>query len=463
MVKLRAGFPAAEPEREGLNPTPLARLKDISRDEIHKFGALAGVAHIVLRRGRCVFAYADGWADRKRRKRFALNTICKLHGCTKPLVAAAFLTLVDEGRVRLSDPVEKYIPFSHHVAKGKGARARKASVKPTLLHLLTQTAGLAYEDCPAYASVMKKIERGDIKDLKGLCDGLASKELQCEPGSRYTYSFCTDVLGRVCEAASGEPLESFVTRRLLQPLKMKDTHFVTPKRKRQQVSLLYDCAPVPPKKLKRGGTPYAMTPFEHPLSAPGILSSGGGILSYKDPGMLSTVQDYARFCQMILNGGVGPDGRRVLRPATARSLWSDSLATFAGRDGRLPGWNDSVDTSESGDFWDLNGWTLLNTHVRFDRPPVGGSKKPPRRGHTMWMGGGGGTYWVIDKRRKLVCLSFSQSFGGREETEARDVEPFAVQAVDTAKKRPCTAAMKKLRARAGAAAKKKTKQKARAK
>lgn len=433
LPRRRAGFPAARPEDEGLAAGPLAALRAAVQREVG-IGALAGAAHIVLRNGLCVLAHADGWADKAKGQRFGMRTICRLHGCTKPLVAAAFLTLVDGGRVKLTDPVDKYIAFSDEVAlSGKGgARApkvRKARAKPTLRHLLTMTAGLKYEHCPAYAKVMRQIRRGEVRDLAGMCAGLAEAPLQFQPGSRYEYSFSTDVLGRVCEAASGQRLDKFMEAALFRPLGMRDTHFEVPSRKRSRLSVLYDCQPLPASKRARGGLAYALVRWDHPESAPGIMSGGGGILSYKDPGLLSTVQDYARFCQMLLEGGRAPGGgAQVLRPATVRALWADGLAPYGGRGGRLPGWHDA---GARGGMWDHTGWSLLNTHLTLkDKPRVPGSN--PRVGDTMWMGGGGGTYWVIDPARRLASLSFTQSFGGGPGTDAaKDAAQFAAAAVDT--------------------------------
>ncbi|CAE7680445.1 unnamed protein product, partial [Symbiodinium necroappetens] len=144
-----AGFPVVPPSAEGLAEEPLAKLKDALGAEVGA-GALAGAAHLVLRRGRCVLAHSDGFANVRAKQPFGLRTLCRLHGCTKPLVAAAFLTLVDKGKVKLADPIGKYISFSGEVSgKGRGKRqrlkARKVKVQPTLRHLLTMTAGLQYQ------------------------------------------------------------------------------------------------------------------------------------------------------------------------------------------------------------------------------------------------------------------------------------------------------------------------------
>merc|ERR1711972_653629 len=107
------------------------------------------------------------------------------------------------------------------------------------------------------------------------------------------------------------------------------------------------------------------------------MSPGGGILSYHDAGMYGTAKDYVRFCQMILDGGVTPDGVRLLRASTVRKCWQDSLAPYADHSGRVAGWSDSPEpdwaesilNQKADGFWDNNGWSLLNTHLVFKKPP----------------------------------------------------------------------------------------------
>lgn len=430
-LPLASSNPAAA---EGMELSEFSKLRDAVKLETENLGSLAGAAHVVLRRGKCVFSCSGGWADRKKRVKFGLDTICRLHGNTKPLVAAAFFTLVDSGTVKLTDPISDYITFAEDVAVGKGDRTKCASPRPTLRHLLTMTAGLRYEDCPPYKDVMRRIRSGKISDLGGLCRAIAELPLQSHPGKCYAYSFCTDVLGFVCEAVSGLDLEAFVTKALLRPLGMKDTYFIVPAAKRKRLSNMYDCKPISRRKRRSGGPLYMPEVWDHKLSAPGIKSGGGGILSYKDPGMLSTARDYAKFVYMLSNDGVGANGRRILQASTVKMLWRDGLQQYGREDGRLPGWNDADGPRTKGGYWDYTGWSLLNTHLSFDRLPRRAG--PARAGHTMWMGGGGGTYWSIDAKRKLVSLSFTQTFGGRPNEEdglgpkGNDVTPFAIAAVD---------------------------------
>jgi CubicO group peptidase (beta-lactamase class C family) len=295
-------------------------------------------------------------------------------------------------------------------------------------------AGLEYGNCRAYAKIIRAVRRRRIKDLAAFCTGLAGVPLRAEPGSHHTYSFCADVLGRVCEVASGQRLDVFVKQRLFQPLGMKDTHFVVPTGKRKRIAALYDCKRVPASKRRRGDPPFKAHVWRGATSHPGLLSGGGGILSYAEAGIWSTVQDYARFCQMLLDGGLGPDGRRVLRAATVRALWNDGLAPFAQKYGRVKGWNDfgGKESDEDALYWDHHAWSPLMATLDVKEGPR--KSGPPRRGDALSMYGQG-AYWLADARRGIVALSFCQSWGGRKDDVGSESIPFAKAAVDQGAKR----------------------------
>mmetsp|Transcript_62084 Transcript_62084/g.110753 ORF Transcript_62084/g.110753 Transcript_62084/m.110753 type:complete len:471 (-) Transcript_62084:53-1465(-) len=432
-IRRRAGFHAVSPESLGLCSKPLKKLRAATKKETDELKCMAGAAHIVLYRGKCVFTCSQGWSDVRRRVRFSLDTICKLHGCTKPLVAAAFLTLVESGKVRLNDPVSKYIRFPECVAAGGRRASKPASRTATLRNLMTMTAGLGYESHTAYQSLMKKVHQGKINTLADFCESITGVPLMANPGTRYEYSFATDVLGYVCEVVSGTSLDKFVEQSILKPMGMSDTHFIVPARKQRRVAVLYHAKPVT-RKTGSTKTPFSLRPWSGERSPPGILSAGGGILSYEDPGMMSTARDYAQFCQMLLGGGLAPNGRRILQTATVKSLWKDALAAYGRADGRLRGWHDSDGPGTLGGDWDYTGINLLHTHLVFDKAPF--ASKHPRQGHSMWMGGGGGTCWSIDAKRELVSITFTQFLGGRQSDEdgmgpfGNDASPFALQAVD---------------------------------
>jgi CubicO group peptidase (beta-lactamase class C family) len=428
-ARLCAGFQLASPQGLGRRGKPFQELWAATKKEVHELKCLAGAAHLVLHKGKCVFACSQGWSDLRRRNGFNLNTICRLHGCTKPLVAVAFLTLVDNGEVRLTDHVSKYIPFPDRVAIPSTSKTKPASTPATLRNLLTMTAGLGYDEFGPYKPIMDNVKRGRVRTLAELCGSLCKAPLMADPGVRYGYSFATDMLGYVCEVVSGKRLDKFVKDSLLKPVGMKDTYFVAPAHKLQRVAKLYKSR----LKKRAKGAPFSLRRWSSGQKSPTeLMSAGGGILSYEDAGMLSTVRDYAHFCQMILNGGKAPNGRRILKASTVKSLWEDGLAAYSGKDGRLRGWND-CEGRRFRHIWDRQGLSILHTHIDLDRAPD--ASKKPRKGSSMWMAGGGGTGWAIDAKRELVSISFTQCFSGRAEEDGMgppgdDAMPYAVQFVD---------------------------------
>lgn len=426
--KLIAGCQVCTPEQAGLSSEPLDRLCQTVHEEVHELGSLSGVAHLILVDGKCVFAQADGLANESGAK-FELQTLCALHSCSKPLTVAAFLTLLDAGKVRLTDPIDKYLPYPERVlARTGGAQTRKVRVRPTLQHLLTMQAGLRHSDDDAYSSIVSELKKHRIKDLTSFCDALFKVPLLSEPGNLHYYSLAIDVLGRVCEVVSGRPLDVFVTESLLRPLGMLDTHFIVPSSKLRRTAELYDCRRSVGSRSKPSKKPYCAHPWHGPQMHPGVFSGGGGILSYSDAGMYGTAEDYARFCQMLINGGCTSNGRRILRKSTVQLLFRDCLTPFASSNGRVRGWDDygGSDPSEK-HYWEHHAWSLLNATLDLEeRPRILG---PPRKGHTLWMYGMG-AYWFVDARRKLVAISFAQCFSSRSKDRGSDCVPFAKEAFD---------------------------------
>lgn len=420
-----------------MNPEPLKRLVRATRRNVREFAAFPGAAHVVLRQGRCVLATAEGVSRCRPAVPFTLRTLCPLHGASKPLIVAAFLTLVEEGRVKLSDPISKHLKFPESRITGKTQRMQKVKTQATLRHLLTMTAGIGYDTSPFYRQTLAKVKQRKVRDLAAFYDAIVAAPLLYEPGTRYLYSFSTDLLGRVCEAISGQDIHHFLRTRLLQPLGMVDTHFAqkVPKSKQQRLMVLYNVVRRGKGTSCKGSAQkhFRFEKYDTDLCAPDIPSCGGGILSYKDVGIVSSIQDYAKFCHMLVNNGKASTGHQVLRPATVRALWTDGLASYQDKTGRLAGWND-CEGRQGYRHWDYVSWSLLNTHLVHSH---GARKGPARRGHVMWMGGGGGAYWSIDAKRKTVALSFVPCFGSRQDDSdglgpvPNDASLAAKESVDT--------------------------------
>ncbi|CAK0907516.1 unnamed protein product [Prorocentrum cordatum] len=388
-----AGCRVVSPEEVGLTREPLDLLRATVDLEVNKLGSCSGVAHLIFRDGKCAFAHAAGMADIERGRTFGLQTICALHSCSKPLTVAAFLTLVDEQKVRLSDPVEKY-PVSaaariRHRARGSFAASAAADTR--------------FSDRIA-------LPTGSTRTVK---TPATLRHLVAQgPVARWR------ILGRVCEVVSGQSLDKFMTERLFEPLGMKDTYFNVPRSKQGRKAVIYDC-----KRAKHPGarTPFQAQRWESDQMHSKVFSGGGGMLSYSDAGIYSTAEDYARFCLMLLSGGVAANGCRVLRRSTVSMIWRDGLAPFAQADGRVKGWND-FGGKDFRFYWDHHAWSMLNATLDIDQgaPRATG---PARRGSTLWMYGMG-AYWFIDSARKIVAVSMAQCFSDRQEDRGSDCVPF---------------------------------------
>ena len=234
------GLPAATPESVGMSAQRLARIGDAFRKEIDQ-GKLPGAVFLVARKGKLVYSEAIGFEDKDAAKPIAKDSIFRIYSMTKPLVSVAAMMLVEEGRIQLTDPVSKYLPAmkSMNVSAAK-ADAEFAKVtytqvpadrEMTVQDLLRHTAGLAYGEITQNAPVKEALGKAGIYksaidyDARDLAPGeeverLSKVPLAHQPGTVWEYSFASDVLGRVVEAASGERLADFLDKRLcvLDPL-----------------------------------------------------------------------------------------------------------------------------------------------------------------------------------------------------------------------------------------------------
>lgn len=275
---------------------------------------MAGISVLVRRGGKDVFYAQAGYADLESGRWVARDDLFRLYSQSKPVTAAAAMILMERGLIDLSDPVEKFLPgFAHpQVLTADGPRPAQRSV--LLMDLLGMTAGLCYPDAdPAgqYAAQLfgenqALIDQGGGMSTVEFANRMGQLPLSFQPGSAFRYSTCADVMGAVIEVASGKPFEDFLQAEIFEPLGMKDTAFW-----------------VPPEKQSRFATCYrrvngALEPFRQSHLCVGVydrkpaFASGGA-------GLVSTLDDYAAFADMLMNGGEYK-GRRILSPATVRFM-----------------------------------------------------------------------------------------------------------------------------------------------
>ena len=308
--------------REGLD-----RVGDYIRNEIAT-GTFPGAILLIQQHGRPVYSENFGVRDIATKLPMSADTIFRLYSMSKPITSVAAMTLVEDGKLKLDDPVSKYIPAFTETKVGVEKRSDDGSLtlvreplrRPiTIEDLLRHTSGLTYGFNGG--NLVRKfyaeadLFNGDLTNAE-FAERIAALPLAEQPGTQWDYGHSTDVLGRVIEVVSGKTLFQFEKERLLDPLGMGDTEFyVHDEAKRSRVA-----EPMPDDRMIS-----PTTALRNPLQ-PRRAEPGGS-------GMVGTIGDYARFAQMLLDGGTY-QGRRYLKPETVALMASDHIGpeTGIGRD-----------------------------------------------------------------------------------------------------------------------------------
>jgi CubicO group peptidase (beta-lactamase class C family) len=319
LAALAQGMPAAEPESLGLSTKRLERIAPALRRDIAA-GLIPGAVMLVARHGKLAYFEAFGMRDKAKNTPMARNAIFRLGSMTKPITIAAAMTLVEEGRLSLGDPISKYLPQFAHMQVGievKDPATGRASLRlvPSereirIEDLMRHTSGFTYEALGS-GPIVKEMYRdagiGPQDDsAAAMVERLARLPLMYQPGTVWEYGRSIDVLGRILELLSGMPLSEFLAKRVFAPLRMPDTGFWVPPKKHNRIA---DVLPAPPKGRR----------LLLDVSKPPTFESGGG-------GLVSTAADYARFLQMLLNGGE-IDGVRLLSPKSVELITTNQLGS----------------------------------------------------------------------------------------------------------------------------------------
>jgi CubicO group peptidase (beta-lactamase class C family) len=322
LAAVAAGWPTAGNAESPLaapssfSPDKLRRVGDYIRNEIAT-GKIPGAILLIQQHGKPVYFENFGVRDVVTRLPMTADTIFRLYSMSKPITSVAVMMLVEEGRLSLGDPVSKYIPAFADVKVG----VEKPDEQPALVlepvnrpitieDLLRHTSGLTY-GFYGDSAVRKLYAEANLfnrdTDNAEFVERIAKLPLAEQPGTLWDYGHSTDVLGRVIEIASGKSLFQFEKERLLDPLGMTETSFyVADEAKRPRIA-----EPMPDDRLIS-----ALSPISDPMR-PRRWESGGA-------GMVGTTTDYARFAQMLLNGGT-LEGRRYLKPETIALMASDHI------------------------------------------------------------------------------------------------------------------------------------------
>ena len=386
------GLPSAKPEQVGLSSERLDRIAQTLRADVEK-GRIPGAVVVVARKGRVAYVATVGFRDKAAGAPMTADALFRLASMTKPIVTVAALSLYEEGRLFLSDPVSKHLPAFKTMqvgverldpATGKMVVATVPLEREmTIQDLMRHTSGLTYGNRgkSEIHKLYPQSSNASSLEFTGeqLIERLGKTPLLYQPGTTWEYGLSTDVLGRVVEVVAGKPLQQVLEERIYRPLKMSDTSFLVSADKRARIA-----QPLPTHPDT--GQPYELID----PTVPRKFDCGGGC-------GVGTAGDYVRFAQMLLNRGV-LDGARVLAPKTVDFMTSDHL-------GRI--------------MFSAPGYTWgLGVAVRREKglSPLNGSA-----GDFYWPGAFA-TYWWADPKEQMVVVSMMQApLGGHYQQLVRSL------------------------------------------
>jgi CubicO group peptidase (beta-lactamase class C family) len=388
-------LPRSDAKSQGFSPEKLERIPALLKEAVEKKQIAGGVA-LVARRGKVIHVSMAGLQDIESKAPMADGAIFRIASMSKPITSVAVMQLVEDGKLKLTDTLSKYVPEFKDMKvavpsqDGKSFETVKAERAITIHDLLTHSSGITYR-------IMSKPHVGKLYEESGVCDGLAESSvsladnvrkiaklpLVCQPGSAWEYGLNTDVLGHVVEVVSGKSLEDFMRERIFTPLKMNDTCFNLAKDRHSRLASLYTIQE--DKSLRKVGEKAVTTgPFVYsgtvPTHADNKYFSGGA-------GLVSTAGDYFRFGQMMMNGGE-LNGARVLKAETVATMTKNQL----GKIRIIPG------NSLMG-----YGFGVLSEEDK------NGQNDPAGVGTFAW-GGAYGTFFWVDPKNELVAVVMAQVF-----------------------------------------------------
>ena len=377
----------AAPVDVGLSEAGLAAIDRYLQGWIDK-GVVAGMVTLTARHGKIAHTSTLGQKDLATGEPMALDTIFRIFSMTKPVTAVAMMILHDRGLWSPDDPIAKHLPaFAGAKVFGGldgdgGPILTSADHEPTLRELLTHTAGLTYgrEPMGGLEALYEVANVWGSADLTDMAARLGALPLAYQPGTKWIYGLAMDVQGAIIEKLSGKSLPDFMRDEIFAPLGMIDTAFHTPPEKRSRLATLYRAS------SSRGLVPLPVNPLLPDHETPPALASGGG-------GLVSTVGDYARFAQMLLNCGE-LDGRRIISQQAARLMMTNQLS------GEMlaQGWGVGQQQIRPGFGYGFNG-------VVFTDPQAAGI--PVGVGTYHWDGAAGTWFWV-DPENDLLFVGMIQ-------------------------------------------------------
>jgi CubicO group peptidase (beta-lactamase class C family) len=386
-----AEIKVTKPESVGLSSERIQRIAGVMKQEVAK-GSFPGAVVLIARNGKVAHFGAYGYLDGRQEKPMPKDGIFRIASMTKPIVTAAAMMMVEQGKLNLNDPISIYLPdfkdMKAEVQKKDAAGNTSYEIVPATRPILVQdlmrhTSGFTYGAFGARSdNIAKAYNEADVMGTKGditaaeMIKRLAQIPLAFQPGTTFEYGMSVDVLGVLLEKVAGKGLDEILREMIFDPLKMKETAFYVPPEKAQRLADIYDSDPQKAPML-------ATIRVQDNPAGKRFLSAGSGLAS--------TTEDYFRFSQMILNGGT-LDGQRLLSKKTVEFMLSDHLMGA--------GANSMVLRVAAGPGYGFG----LGFAVRLQE---GFAWSPGTKGDAGWTGILG-TIFTVDPKEKLVGIMMNQ-------------------------------------------------------
>ncbi|MFN3851456.1 MAG: serine hydrolase domain-containing protein [Spirosomataceae bacterium] len=371
---------ATNPTEAGFSTERLKRIDALEQEFIDK-GIAPNAVTFVARKGKIVHYKAFGFSNLESKTPLKKDDIFRIASQSKAITTVGLLMLFEEGKFFLDEPISKYIPAFKNpkvlvsVDEKDPAKytTRPAKSEITIRQLLSHSAGIPYEHpldkLPEFQVPFFCSTQNDV--LKDAVEKLAKRPLIADPGEKFVYGLNTDIIGRLVEILSGMSLDEYLQKRVIQPLGMKDTHFYLPDSMANRLVELYSKATVDDKLSVHQNETYR----KYATTGAKSYFSGGA-------GLLSTIEDYAKFCQFILNGGEF-NGKRLLSRSTVAMMGRNQIGENF--------------------VWDRNDKFGLGFQIISDESHYGDNATP----NSLTWGGMYCSEYTIDKEKDLILLVFT--------------------------------------------------------
>ncbi|MGY0579052.1 MAG: serine hydrolase domain-containing protein [Paraglaciecola chathamensis] len=395
-----ADIRTTNPKKVGMSQARLERIEPAMQAFVDE-QKLAGTLTLVARKGKVVHVEGVGYRDREAKAPMSEDTIFRIYSMTKPITAVAALTLWEQGKFQMNDPVSKYLPELANLKvyagmDGENMVLEDTSKVMTIKQLFTHTAGFSYGFTQSPVDKLYQqsaLFSGQIK-RQDLLKEVAKLPLNHQPGSKWNYSIGTDIIGILVERLSGQTLGAYFEQHIFEPLEMDDTGFYVPEDKQDRLAQIYVIN-------QQGQTvPMENEPLGDYLSAPEIESGGGGLVS--------TIEDYYTFTQMLLNGGEY-QGKRILGRKTVEYMRTNHLPTSL-----IP-----FEPSSTGEGYGLAMSVTVDEQ---------GANTMGSAGDYGWAGAAS-TYFRIDPKEQMIVISMTQLMPSSYFSYNKDFKNIAYQAL----------------------------------